>query len=918
MPWQSPATRVSLPGMSSLVGRGALLDAVRRSLAAGRAVVLHGPPGIGRSAVLDELEAEAAADGTTVLRVGGAAGERDLAWAALQDFWDQAPPGLVAGLPTGYAALREGLVGAPTDEETGHRVGRAWLHLLEGMADAGPVLVLIDDAHWVDPPSIRAVVYAGRRLVDRVGFVAAVGDQVPEMPGLSRVDPVAVGPLEATDLVALLTTHGLTPAVAQRVASESGGVPSLALALAGAIGEQPSVQGRPRPTPPSIERMLRERLHAQPDDVRTTLLHAALMLRPTIRLLVRAGLDDAEAHLRVAARAGLVVVEDEAVRFTPAAMARVAADAVPAAERSATHRRLALAAASTTERLRHDALAAPGPDAELAGRLADGASESLHRGARELASELFLLAADHGPAELHAERTEWLACAIEAGAPGNHADLVYRAMDDFDFADACPAQRVRVRLALVELAGTGRSAIDEVLTAALGDAGDDALLVANVLLQRARLHLMESRPVEVERNVVEAVRLIRRAGDEQAEAMALPILAVTRRWTGAGDHDQVLDRALALPQPPSPGMVHTTPRYMAARFAFYDDRLDEAWGQFLGLLAQVESGAGQDTVHVLRCLVEVGVRMGRCREALAYAARAGKVADRFDLDPQASWFISAVAELAGGDLDRARTLAAQGVAVCDERGDIRYLQRHLLVLGQVLLRIGAAGDAVAALARVRAIERENGISDPTVNRWQAELVTALVATGDLAEAEVVVKESYALLDGRAGADGTRAQLQRAEAGLHTARGEVDRAERLLDDAAATFERLGMRVDLGRTLLGRGYVERRRRRVAAAREAHLAAYTLFREIHAEPWADQARQALDPSRAEPAAAEDDPAAALTDTEARVAREVADGASNREIAERLYLSVKTVEATLTRVYRKLEVRSRTQLARRMAPRG
>ena len=109
-----------------------------------------------------------------------------------------------------------------------------------------------------------------------------------------------------TDLVALLTSHGLTPAVAQRVAAESGGIPSLALALAGAIGEQPSVQGRPRPTPPRIERMLRERLSAQPNDVRTTLLHASLMLRPTTRLLVRAGLDDAEAHLRQATRAGPV------------------------------------------------------------------------------------------------------------------------------------------------------------------------------------------------------------------------------------------------------------------------------------------------------------------------------------------------------------------------------------------------------------------------------------------------------------------------------------------------------------------------------------------------------------------------------------------------------------------------------------
>jgi DNA-binding CsgD family transcriptional regulator len=902
--------------MSPLVGRSALLHEVRRALGAARAVALHGPTGIGKSALLDELEATA---GGTVLRIGGALSEQGLAWAALQDLWDQTPDTLVDTLPPGLDVLRGGPIGTPVDEAGGHLAGRAWLHLLERLADTGPVLVLIDDAQWVDEPSMRALIYAGRRAVDRVGFVAALRDAAPEVPGLTRVEHLEVGPLGGPDLVTLLTAHGLTPAVAQRVAAESGGVPSLALALAGAIGEQPSVLGRPSPTPPSIQRMLHDRLLAQPADVRTTLLYAALQLRPTTRGLARAGLADAELHLQQAARAGLVVVEGDAVRFTPATLARVVVESVPSVERGAAHRRLAEVASTATDQLRHHALAGSGPDAGLAERLAAGAGDALRRGSRDLAAELLLLAVDRSPVHLQAERTEWLASAIEAAAPGNHADLAYRAMDDFVFADAEPRQRVRVRLALVELAGTGRSAIDEVLTAALSDAGDDPLLVANVLLQRARMHLMESRPAEVERNTVEALGVIRRVGDEQAEAMALPILAVTRRWTGAGDHDAVLTSALALPVPEAPGMVHTTPRYMAARFAFYDDRLDEAWSEFLTLLAQVETGAGQDTVHVLRCLVEVGSRMGRCREALEYAARAGRVAERYDLDAHASWFIHAVAELSGGDVLHARTLAEQGVAVCEERGDIRYLQRHLLVLGQARLRLGEAGQAAAALGRIRAIEKQNGISDPTVNRWQAELVTALVATGDLDEAQVVAAESYAALAGRRGVDGAIAQLARAEAGLRTAHGDNDGAIALLDDAAATFERLGMRIDLGRSLLGRGYVERRRRRVAASRAAHVAAYTLFQEIHAAPWAQQARAALEPARdMAPEASADDATALLTDTEARVAREVAEGASNREIAERLYLSVKTVEATLTRIYRKLEVRSRTQLARRMDPRG
>ena len=257
-----------------------------------------------------------------------------------------------------------------------------------------------------------------------------------------------------------------------------------------------------------------------------------------------------------------------------------------------------------------------------------------------------MLAADRSPADLQGERVAWLASAVEAAAPGNHADLAYRALDDFDIAAAEPAQRVRVRLALVELAGTGRSAIEEVLAAAFTDAGDDPRLVADVLLQRARMHLMASRPLDVEANAVEAVRILRRLGDEQAEAMALPLLAVTRRWTGAGDHDAVLARALALPEPRCRAWC-TRRRATWPPGSRSTTTVSTRHGPASSACSPRSSRCRQDTVHVLRCLVEVGVRRGRCREAMEYAARAERVAERFDLDAHASWFISAVAELAG-------------------------------------------------------------------------------------------------------------------------------------------------------------------------------------------------------------------------------------------------------------------------------
>lgn len=895
--------------MSRVVGRTVLVEAVRYQLSVGRAVALHGPTGSGKSALLDELESRAEADRTRVLRAAGARTEQDMAFAGLQDLLDQFPLNLLDQLPAELRpAVRVGLVGSSPGDVPA--LGRGWLFLLERLAETGPVLVLVDDVHWMDPESVRVLQYAARRLAGRVGWVLTVGSAEAEcltdVPGLVSLE---IPPLESGDLIELLGRPGLEPRVAQRVAAESGGLPGLALALGGAVGELPTVLGRPTGMPAAVRRMLRDRLAAQPKSVRATLLHAALMLRPTIRHLERAGRADAHSDLQLAAQAGLVRLRDDEVRFTPPGLVGVITGQVSAARRSELHRQLAQVATCQAHRVRHEALATGRPDADLALRLADAAGDAVRLGSRELAAELRILAAERAPVELADERVEWLATAIETAAPGNHADLVYRALDEFLGTDASPAQRVRVRLALVELTGTGLSLMEEVLATALADAAGDPSLVAGVLLQRARVHLMESRPAQAEQHAAEAVRLLEASGDQQAEALALPILAVSRRWIGAGDHDDVLRRARELPEPSAPGLQHTTPRYIAARFAFYDDRLEEAWSEQLSMLATLDRGAGIDLVHVLRCLVETGARMGRAREAMAYAARANGASADFDLDPHTGWYISAVAELVGGDLDRARTLAERGVAACVEQGDIRYLQRHLLAHGQAAVRLGDAKAAVRSLQRIRELERDHGISDPTVNRWQPELVSALVSLGDLDDATEVLAEARAALVDRRGTAGVSGQLDRAEAELLLACGELDGAHARLDRAGRSLARLGMQIELGRVRLTRAHVSRRRRRAAAARADLEAAYALFSAIHAHPWAQQVADELGAGAHAPAAA-GDAAAGLTDSEVRLARLVCAGASNREIAERTFLSVKTVEATLTRIYRKLGVRSRTQL--------
>jgi DNA-binding CsgD family transcriptional regulator len=902
--------------MSRVVGREALLAEVRDSLERGESVALNGPVGVGKSALLTSIEEQRrATHDDAVLHARGAHEEHALPFAALRDLLAQCPPELVDELPV---AVREpvaaGLVGIDATDELRSDLAAGFHSLLSAWSETRPVLMLLDDVQWLDGESSAIVGYARRRLRGRVALVATIGpgdnNEEIDVSGLHHLE---VPPLPAAEMIDLLCEHGLSADIAQRVYVESGGIPSLALALCGAIGERPSVLGAPTPLPSSIARVLRDRFLAQPEEVRATLSQAALLHHPTVRQLERGGRLAAEEHVGRAAQSGLVCRAEGAIRFTPSALRQIIAELMPVDDRIALHAALADVAGTSAERLRHLALARPGVDADLARELGVAARDSAAAGAREIAAELYLLAADRSPYDLCEQRVEWLAAAVETAAPGNHVDLVVRALGDFLDATPTPAQSVRVRLAIPELAGYAVAALDEVMTAALADAGDDDLLVAKVLLQRARIALMESRPDLAERSSQRAVDLLER-GDDCAElALGLTTLAVARRWLG-GDHTACLDRALDLQGPTPTGFLHTSPEYMAARFAFYDDRLEEAWSGFSAMLSHVERGAGMDHVHVLRCLVEVGVRSGRCREAMQYAARASRVGEEFDLDAHTSWFITALAELAGGDLARARTLASHGAAAAEERGDTRYWQRHLVLLGQAQLRSGDAQGASEALGRVRAYEREHDFGDPTVNRWHVDLVTALVVLGRLDDAGEVLAEARRQVADRNGTDGVAAQLDRAEAQLLMSRCDLDHAEALLERSAKAAAELGMRIDVGRALVARAHVERRRRRAAAARATLQEALELFEHLHADAWATQVRSELMPDKAGSGA---DPLLdRLTDAEARVAREVAQGASNREIAERTYVSVKTVEATLTRIYRKLDVRSRTHLAALLVP--
>jgi DNA-binding CsgD family transcriptional regulator len=922
------------------VGRADLLESVESQLAAGGSVVLTGSSGIGKTAVVDAVGAAAAARGERVLRVAGAETERWISGAGLADLLTQMPVEYLTDLPDPQRAAVNGVLLRSRSHGGGSRARlarrMAWQALLDRCVQDGPVLLLIDDAQWLDAASTDVIAYAARRS-GRRNIRAVVAERWPEEgeTQLSRAQALAptpaieivVPPLAADDLAQLLDLYALPARAASKLHADSGGNPYLALALGGAFADSSPVAWRPAPLPQRIHALLRERIEALPDDVRETLLMAALATRPTIDLLLRGGRTEAERDIRLGAAAGLLVTDGSAVRFTPPAAATVVAESATAAHRSTVHTALSAAVTDAVERTRHSALASVNPDATVARSLVTAAEDARRRGARGLAAELYLLAADRTPVELATERLEWLVAAAEVGAAASRAEIVNRAAEAVISADSTPAHRVRVRMALIDLSGQALADMEETFAAAVADADDDPALMAPLRLRLSWQAMIDGNPMRGEAEADKAVGHAHEVGDTTTEAMALTVKAQVARVLGRVDYADTLERALALPQPAMDGWLHLTPRYLAARFAVYDDRLDEARGELFKMLALVERGSGEEVVEILRSLSEVSARAGRCREALDFADRAIRIAQEAGLSPGPAWYNCAVAQLAGGSITRAAGYAERGVRASEQERDSIYLGRNLHALGQALLRSGEVREGVETLRRIQSLERAQGVTEPSIVRWHSDLASGLVAVGELDDAERTIRSARAAIANRRHNAGVTARLDRAEALLRAERSEVEPAVDLLAAAVRRFELLGQPIERGHSLLVLGQIERRRRRYAAARAAVGDALNAFVRAAAKPWMEQAARILarvdgTPSDAAPKPKQRQAGAAsasvisvLTATEARIATMVREGASNREIAARMYLSVKTVEAALTRIYRKLGVRSRTQLSSRLA---
>ncbi|GIG59088.1 transcriptional regulator [Longispora fulva] len=912
----------------TLLGREDVLERCRAQLDAGAGVLLYGPAGIGKSAVVEVLGAEAAAQGQLVLRSTPSAVEAGLPHLTLCDLFsgvlDVDPPALPGHLRAALeTALLRGapLAGAATDQ-LAIRLGV--LELLRGLALRGTVLLVLDDAHWIDPASAEVLAFAARRLGGLPVRMLVTERVEPGAEPLAiellppQVTEIALDGLPETLLGELLRNRldmPLTGDTLGRVRASSGGNPLYALELGRALRRrgEPVRPDEPLPVPDRLRPLLSARLAELPVAAMPALLLVAAAARPGRELLPT---DD--PGLAVGLATGVLGLSPGGeLRFShPLLGELVYADATPA-QRQAAHTRLADLVPDPVERVRHRALATPGPDRALAEALEAAAEVALARGAPGTAAELCRLAAEHTPGVVDEE---------PAGAPADGPALVsHRLLAAARHAHAAglpdqvrsaclavirgpdPADRVGARLLHARLPGQDPADVKALLDAAALDAGGDPRLTGWVLLARAYQAFHETGVRAGPPGLDRIEELARDAGDEELEVEAIATRLAHQLHRDPQGSLAVLERgcALAAGQPLTEASIFM--RQIQAVALVRSGDVPGALGAHERLRADTErAGRTLDLCDLLFTATGLYERAGRCSEAHATGQYGGRLRAELESDRLGELLQRGAAELNGGTAERAFELLDAAASAWARTDAVEWLAYALGLRGRAEWLLGRYEASARSQRRSRSLLHRQGYTDPAMFLIDADLAESLILTGATAEAAGLLGEARA----------EAARLGRDVVTLGLTRSRILLAGVTGDPRAAADELRALLpgdhpypLEVARALLTLAALERRARRRAAARAALQEAAERYTLAGCVPYLRHAEAEL--------ARLDAPEGPLSDLELRIAELVRAGATNREIAGVLHLSVKAVEANLTRLFRRLGVRNRAELISR-APAG
>lgn len=906
----------------------ARLHAAREALQRHQRVLVTGAWGSGRSTLLNQLARTTGQD-TPLVRVCPRPGDDRRPLSGLAQLLAALPPDAAKALPPAQRTLLEQaahvaqvahaqVAGERTPPPDLLAVRLAATALLTAATNDGPHLLLsVDDAQWLDETSAEVLRHTATALAPgRIRMAVAVRTASRPTAGHrvtgEHTPCVALEPLTLEETVLYLESQGIRTATAVALHRAGGGHPLLLQALAADTTQgPPTTTPRHRQAAATVKETARAWLATTDDEVHATLARVALAHEPTRLQIRRTWGPSSDTHITSAVQAGILdLLPGDRVAFTAQALRHEAADSTSPRLTAAAHRALATTAPDPVHAARHRLLGQDLPDENILTGADEAATLARAGGDCALAADILLAAAERTPGDRRATRLRRLTDAARDAAAAGRADLARHAADALATARAGPAE-VLALLAAVDASGQELTEMDELLPRARRLAGTDTALLAAVDLRSAIRHNLGGRPEEARRAARRAVREASAAHQPDLTIAALTMQARMERITAHPAAQRTLHRALAAADRSHTALaLRDTPRYLASRHALFDDRLDEAETALTSLLPLAEvSGSADDLQEVLRSLAELDVRKGACTRAARWSERALAIGRGAGLSLGPAWYTCALTAAAGSSFDDATRFARMGTLVSREAGDLVFTSRNLSAWGTTELVTGHPAQAAALLGQVAELEHLQQVRDVTMLRWQPDLVEALTLSGQHTPAEQALQSLRRSATPAALSTGWGAGLDRAEA-VHLARtGHRPEAIGLLERAGSHFAELGLRLEAGRTQLTRARIERARRRGAAARRAADEATALFEETGARPWTDLAhafRRAADGQNPSPRGP-----ATLTATERKVVDVVVAGASNKEAAQQLFLSVKTVESVLSRVYRKLDVRSRNQLA-------
>lgn len=905
----------------------AIADFLTSVLVAPSALVMEGDAGIGKTTMWFEAVERAVADGFRVMAARPVAAESVLAYASLADMLSGVESATLAELPRPQRValdrvlLRADAESHPVDQRA---VAAGVLSIVGILAEKTKVLIAIDDLQWLDSSSRLVVAFVARRLVGPVGVLATVrtGDNEsaaswlqlprPDMDRRITLPPMTVGALHA--VISQRLGHSFSRPTMVHIEQVSGGNPFYALEFARAMGGRQSSTGMSLPD--SLTELIRQKLHGLDSDLDDALLAVACLSAPAVGLVARclgSDPDSVAARLEDAENRGVIEINGDQLRFSHPIFARGVYHEATPEQRRTMHNRLAAVVEEPELRARHLALGSTTADSATLQAL-DSAAESAHsRGAPAAAAELIDLAISLGrttPRRLISSAGHH----FNAGDSGRARTLLEEALAQLE-PGALRAEAASL-LGYVRLLDDSFPEAAALLEGALAEVGDDPAVLVPMLVTLSFALFNAGRLEASAQRVEEAVTRADDSGRPDLLSQALGMRATVRFLGGRGVDEAGLRRALELEDRTANIPFALRASVQNAILRSCAGELDWAHDELTALRQRcIEHGQEGELMLVAFHGVLVEIWRGQFAVAALIAEDTMQLARQLGGDLPLSVALTCRALLAAymGRVDEARTDVDEAHAANQRCGSVRLGEWPTTALGFLEVSLGNYREALNAVGPlVVKVEMAPTTTEIIAASFIPDAVEAMVALGRLDSADrliSVVERNGARLK----RDWMLAIGGRGRGMLLAARGDVAAAVDTVEQAMVAHTRMSMPFERARTQLLLGQLQRRQRAKDASAASFHDALHAFEQLGTPLWVDRARAEL--GRVSVGARR---TVELSSSERQVAELAAAGMTNRKIAAAMFISPKTVESNLARIYAKLGIHSRAELGRHVGQRN